>query len=205
MDRIPQKTNPKMFDLAVLPIQKALAANLPWLDHAIGICEQLTDIKNKKPFNFAALYLSNEQYEQIMPCEELGNFSFFYLRDPQVTMPKDRNLVKSPYSLIFWYDLRQVLPEGDERNREEIKGQIMGVLNRLHLAGFEITRIYEKPDNVFSDFSYDPQQNRNLMHPFAGLRIDGFMTARADCFTYPSEGVGNGSFDDDSFDTSSDI
>ena len=205
MDRIPQKTNPKMFDLAVLPIQKALAANLPWLDHAIGICEQLTDIKNKKPFNFAALYLSNEQYEQIMPCEELGNFSFFYLRDPQVTMPKDRNLVKSPYSLIFWYDLRQVLPEGDERNREEIKGQIMGVLNRLHLAGFEITRIYEKPDNVFSDFSYDPQQNRNLMHPFAGLRIDGIMTARADCFTYPSEGVGNGSFDDDSFDTSSDI
>lgn len=89
MDRIPQKTNPKMFDLAVLPIQKALAANLPWLDHAIGICEQLTDIKNKKPFNFAALYLSNEQYEQIMPCEELGNFSFFYLRDPQVTMPKE--------------------------------------------------------------------------------------------------------------------
>ena len=47
MDRIPQKTNPKMFDLAVLPIQRALAANLPWLDHAIGICEQLTDIKNK--------------------------------------------------------------------------------------------------------------------------------------------------------------
>ena len=59
MDRIPQKTNPKMLDLAVLPIQKALAANLPWLDHAIGICEQLTDITNKKPFNFAALYLSN--------------------------------------------------------------------------------------------------------------------------------------------------
>ena len=63
MDRIPQKTNPKMFDLAVLPIQKALAANLPWLDHAIGICEQLTDIKSKKPFNFAALYLNNDQYE----------------------------------------------------------------------------------------------------------------------------------------------
>lgn len=205
MDRIPLKTNPKMFDRVVEPIQRAFANAFPWLDHAIGICEHLTSTKEKKRYNYAGLYIGGGQYEQIMPCEELGNFCFFYLRDPQTFGSVDRNLVKSPYSLIFWYDLRQVLPEGDERNREEIKGQIMGVLNRLHLAGFEITRIYEKPDNVFSDFSYDPQQNRNLMHPFAGLRIDGFMTARADCFTYPNEGVGNGSFSDESFDTSSDI
>ena len=181
MDRIPQKTNPKMFDLAVLPIQKALAANLPWLDHAIGICEQLTDVKNKKPFNFAALYLSNEQYEQIMPCEELGNFSFFYLRDPQVMMPKDRNLVKSPYSLVFWYNLTEVLPEGDERNREQIKGQMMGILNALRIPYFSITRIFEKPSNVFADFSYVHTDNQFLMQPYAGLRIDGEIVARVDC------------------------
>lgn len=176
-----------MFDLAVLPIQNALARNLPWLDHAIGICEQLTDVKNNRPFNFAALYLDGEQYEQIMPCEELGNFSFFYLRDPQTVSTKDRNLVKSQYSLVLWYDLTKVSLPADERNREQIKGQIIGVLNSLRLSGFTITRIFEKPSNVFADFSYVHTNNQFLMHPFAGLRIDGEIVARVDCFRLSTE------------------
>lgn len=204
MDRIPVKTNPQMFDKVVLPIQRALASAFPWLDHAIGICEYLTSTKEKKRYNYAALYMGNGQYEQIMPCEELGNFSFFYLRDPQTFGAKDTALVKSPYSLVIWYNLMEVLPEGDERNREQIKGQIMGVLNNLHLAGFEVTRIYEKPDNVFSDFSYDHANNQFLMHPFTGLRIDGYMTVRADCFVDPHQSVGDGSFSD-SLDDSTDL
>ena len=205
MDRVPIKTNPKMFDRVVIPMQRAFADAFPWLDHSIGICEHLTSTKEKKRYNFPALYIGGGQYEQIMPCEELGNFSFFYLRDPQTFGTRDRNLVRSPFSLVFWYNLTEVLPEGDERNREQIKGQIMGVLNRLHIANLEITRIYEKPDNVFGDFSYDQTDNRFLMHPFSGLRIDGYMTVRADCFTFPNEGVGNGSFSDESFDQSSDL
>ena len=181
MDRIVTKTNPKMFDRAVLPIQKALASAFPWLDHSIGICETLIDKKDKKPFKSANLYIGNGQYEQIMPCEELGNFSFFYLRDPQTFGAKDKNLVKSPFSLVFWYNLMDVLPEGDERNREQSKGQILGVLNNLHIAGFSVTRIYEKPDNVFADFSYEPTSNQFLMHPFTGMRIDGELIARMDC------------------------
>ena len=204
MDRIPVKTNPQMFDKVVLPIQQALASAFPWLDHAIGICEYLTSTKEKKRYNYAALYMGKGQYEQIMPCEELGNFSFFYLRDAQTFGAVDTALVKSPFSLGFWYNLMEVLPEGDERNREQIKGQILGVLNNLHIAGFSVTRIYEKPDNVFADFSYDHANNQYLMHPFAGLRIDGIMTARADCFIDTHQSVGDGSFSD-SFDDSTDI
>ena len=181
MDRIVTKHNPKMFDKAVLPIQNALASAFPWLDHIIGICETLIDKKDNKPFKSANYYIGGGQYEQIMPCEELGNFSFFYLRDPQVFGAKDQNLVKSPFSLVIWYDLTNVLPEYDERNTEQIKGQIMGVLNSLRLPYLKITKIWEKPTNVFTDFSYDPTSNQFLMHPFTGLRIDGEMIARLDC------------------------
>ena len=181
MDRIVTKHNPKMFDKAVLPIQNALASAFPWLDHVIGICETLIDKKDNKPFKSANYYIGGGQYEQIMPCEELGNFSFFYLRDPQVFGAKDQNLVKSPFSLVIWYDLTNVLPEYDERNTEQIKGQIMGVLNSLRLPYLKITKIWEKPTNVFTDFSYDPTTNQFLMHPFTGLRIDGEMIARLDC------------------------
>ena len=204
IERVPVRTSPKLFDLAVSKVQ-AVLANITWLDHVFGICEKLTDVKDGKKFHSANAYIGKGQYEQIMPCDTLGNFAFFILRDPQALSTNGNNTISSPVSLILWYDMRKVSLPTDERNREQIKGQIMGVLNRLHIANLEITRIYEKPDNVFGDFSYDQTDNRFLMHPFAGLRIDGYMTVRADCFTFPNEGVGNGSFSDESFDTSSDI
>lgn len=82
MDRIPIKTNPKLFDKAVLPMQKVLA-DILWLDYSFGICESLVDVVDGKKYTSANLYLGDGKYERIEPCEELGNFSFFYLKDPQ--------------------------------------------------------------------------------------------------------------------------
>lgn len=181
MDRIPHKTNPKLFDKEVLKIQEALANAFPWLDYALGICEALTEVQNGRKQTSANLYIGRGQYEKIQPCEELGNFSFFTLRDPQELSQRNKNLVKSPFSLIIWYDTRKVSLPTDERNTEAIKAQILGVLHNLHSPYFTITRIYEKPQNVFADYSYDHTQNQYLMSPFAGLRIDGIMETFVPC------------------------
>ena len=52
IDRIPIKTNPKMFDLAVSKIQNVLGS-ITWFDHVFGICEFLTDVKEGKKFTSA--------------------------------------------------------------------------------------------------------------------------------------------------------
>lgn len=194
MDRIVKKTNPQLFDREVLKIQKALATSLPWLDHSLGICETLTEMQMGKKFVSANLYIGKGQYEQIMPCEELGNFSFFTLRDPQEISSRDRTIVKSPFSLILWYDTRKVSLPTDERNTEQIKGQILDILNGLHSPIFSIARIYEKPQNVFSEYTYDFVNNQYLMSPYAGLRIDGEIIARIPCDMTLD---GRGSFNDD--------
>lgn len=181
MDRVVTKTNPKLFDKEVLKIQNALADAFPWLNYAFGICETLTDIKDGRKFNSANLYIGRGQYMQVMPCEELGNFAFFTLRDPQEFMARDRNLIKSPFSLIIWYDTRKVSLPTDERNTEEIKAQILGVLSELRFPSVSLTRIYEKPQNVFADYSYDYTNNQFMMSPYAGLRIDGVMEVRIPC------------------------
>lgn len=181
MDRIATKTNPKMFDKAVLPIQTALADTFAWLDYVIGICETLVERKEGRAFRSASFYSSG--YEQIMPCEELGNFSFFYLRDPQVVARKDSSLVRSPFSLVLWYDITDVLPTSTDRNTEQVKGHVMAVLNDLHLPYLTIEKIWENPKNVFADFDYDPTANQYLMHPYTGLRIDGILTTRLECVT----------------------
>lgn len=173
MDRIPIKTNPKLFDLAVSQLQTALGDNLPWLDYSFGLCERLTDIKDGRKFHSANLYLGGGRYEQIMPCDELGNFSFFYLRDTQNFSTNER-VIKSPFSLIIWYNLDKVSLATDERNREAIKEQILGILKqRLFSSWLTLSKIYEKTESIFADFSYEHTNNQFLMSPYAGLRIDG--------------------------------
>ena len=82
---------------------------------------------------------------------------------------------------VLFIASKKIHSTNDERNTEQIKGQIMGVLNSLRLPYLKITKIWEKPTNVFTDFSYDHTSNQFLMHPFTGLRIDGEMIARLDC------------------------
>lgn len=187
MERVPKKTNPQLFDVAAGRIQDALADNLGWLAHSFGIVEKLTDVKEGKKFHSANIYTGNDKYEQIMPCNEIGNFSFIILRDPQ-TIGRDKNLVTSPFSLIVWYDMRTLSSPYDERNREAVKAEILGILAQAHFGWLTIGKIYEKPENVFSDFSYDYTNNQFLMAPYAALRIDGEMSARVPCWTPPPAG-----------------
>ena len=184
MERIPTKTNPTMFDFAAQQIQNALGG-LSWLDHVFGIVEKLTDVKDGKKFSSANLYKGNGKYEQIMPCKELGNFSYLILRDPQ-TIGKDTAIVKSPYSLIVWYNMDTLSSPYDERNREAVKAEILGILSRPNFSWLTMNRIYERPENIFADFSYDYTNNQFLMAPYAGLRIDGEMIVRVPCYVPPT-------------------
>lgn len=181
MDRIPIKSNPTLFDAEVAKMQVVLGDRLPWLDHVFGLCEVLTEVKERTRFTSANLYVGNGEYERIMPCEELGNFAFFYLRDPQEFVTRNKNLIRSPYSLVLWYNMGKVSLPTDERNREALKGQILDAIKSAHNPHFEVSRIYENPRNVFNEFSYDHTDNQFLMSPYSGLRIDGTITIAVPC------------------------
>lgn len=181
MVKIYEKTNPKLFDKAILGFQYALANGLTWLDRVYGICETLVSMRNGKKFVSANYYVGKGQYEQVMPCDEIGNFAFFSLKDPQETLVKDRNIIRSPFSLILWFDMRKVSQPIDERNTEAIKDQILGIIDNLHNPCITITRVYDKWQNVFGDFSYEVVANQYLMSPYSGLRIDGYIEARVSC------------------------
>lgn len=183
MERVPIIDNPKLFDAVVADIQKGLADNVGWLDHVFGLAERLTRFIDGKKYNTANIFLGNEGYEQIEPCKELGNFCFFYLRDPQEVSRKDKDVVLSPFSAIFWYNMVDLSFEPLTRNREAVKAQILRVFNEVRPMNGRITvgRVYERPENVFSDFSYNHTDNQCLMSPYAGFRIDGYLQAEIPC------------------------
>lgn len=182
MDRIPIKSDPRLFDKTFAEIQKQIGLKISWLDHVFGLCESITDVKNGRKFKSANVYIGNEKYEQIMPCKELGNFCFFMLNDPQERIGNNKNAILAPFYGVFWYNVKEVSSSPDERNREAIKEQILSVLNTIKYPYIEWDRIYERPENIFSDFSYDFTDNQFLMSPYSGIKVEGRVRVEVPCY-----------------------
>lgn len=198
MERIPIISDPVLFDKAVADMQRELGDKISWLDHIFGICERVTRVIDGVKYNTANIYTGGNDYMQIEPCFKLGNFCFFYLRDPQTFDSVNDSRVQTPISVIFWYDMRQVSSSPSGRNREAVKAEVLSVLKEAHLPNgtFIWSRLYEEPKNVFADFSYEHIDNQFLMSPYAGFRIDATLYADIPCYE-PAPDDGDDDDDDD--------
>lgn len=176
MVKIYRKTNPHLFDVVIDEIQSSLAANIEWLDTIFGRCERLVKIIEGKKYYSANWYDKNNDYILVAPDEQLGNFVFFALDEPNdldTYYQGDTTLCKIGFSIILWCDLRTI---NVGRDTEEVKEQMLQTLNGLtHLRNgrFYINRIWQKAENVFKDYDYDEIDNQFFMHPFAGFRFEG--------------------------------
>lgn len=184
MERVPIRPNAKLFDALFGEIQKSLDTNLIWLDYAFGKAERLVkEINGRKHFT-PNIYVGGNDYEEITPDTGIGNYSFFVLHEPQeIEQVRGMNgTIKAPFSLILWYDLRTIT-EDDERATEAVKEQVLHVLNRTFLKSgrVSVTKIYERAENIFKEFTLDEIDNQFLMHPFSGLRITGEAIVQIPC------------------------
>lgn len=185
-NKAPKPENPVMIDRVLACIQDALINNVWWLDHAFGRAQRLVTKKDGRDYYYPAVYIGKEDYLNVLPEQVLGNRTYFTIDDPQQVEfnPRRYNAIRSPFSLVLWYDLRSIFKTSKERNTEEIKSQIMRVLSGVVLPSgsrIEITRIYEQAENIFKGFSLKEVDTQFLMYPFAGLRIEGTLTYREDC------------------------
>ena len=69
------------------------------------------------------------------------------------------------------------------RNREQVKADILGVLNGMALkhGGFTINRVYELAENIYRGFSLDEVDNQFLMQPYGGIRFEGEIWVTKTC------------------------
>lgn len=185
---LPNITTPYLFDKVIGEMQQALKNNLPWLQHSFGRAERLIKVIDGKRIYTPNVYKGNDQYEVLLPDDRMRCFSFFVLSEPQEILNRVQNeiRIKAPFSLIVWFDLRlveKVMQLPDERNTEQVKEQILGVLNTAFpkKGSFTVQRIYERAENVFEGFTLDEVQNQFLMSPFAGFRFYGELIVTNDC------------------------
>jgi hypothetical protein len=185
MIRTPIKNNPKLFDKLFAVIQRRLADELPWLDHAFGKAERLVKVIGGKRYYTPNVYVGSNEYEDITPdTTDIGNYSFFTLDDPTIVRHERGARVKysAPFNLIVWFDLRNI-EDDDQRNTEAVKEEVLKALTSTFFreGSITITRLYERAENVFNGFSFDETENQFLMHPFAGFRINGTAEIEDEC------------------------
>ena len=109
MERVPIKSEPKLFDNVIAEIQQGLANNLMWLNFSFGKAERLVKQINGRKYYTPNVYLGKNEYVLIAPDSGLGNFSFFVLDEPQDVewAIGDRTHLSTPFSLIVWFDIRK--------------------------------------------------------------------------------------------------
>lgn len=179
--------NPELLDRIIGNIQTGLVDNLPWLDVAFGRAERLVkNDRNGKRYYTPNVYAGGNDYMEVSPDANIGNFSFFWVDDPQEVSAEPHISVgiKATFSLIFWFDYRTIFNDASNRNKEVVKRQILDVLNGgfwLKHGRFSITRIYEKAENIYKGFSLDEVDNQFLMHPFGGFRFEGELSIGETC------------------------
>lgn len=184
MSNAPIMDNPVMLDKIIGQIQVGLVENLPWLDVAFGRAQRLTKQLQGKTIITPNVYCGQwngfpNDYIEVSPDSNIGNFSFFEIEDPQTitVSPWDREIT-APFALIVWFDLRKVYGEYDNRNTEYLKAQILRTLNgregwHMKTGRIVLNRIYERPENIYRGYTLSEIDNQYLMHPYGGFRFEG--------------------------------
>ena len=173
-----------LFDKPIQAIQDALGS-LTWLNHIFGRSERLVQMQNGRRVFTPNVYLGKNEYIPLLPDNtKLGNYCFFILDEPQVVGVSMgiQNRLHAPFSLVVWVYMRKV-ETNDARNTEYVKETLLKtVRSAFHRHGsVELSKVYQRAENVFEGYSLDEVDNQYLMQPFAGFRITGELFVDEEC------------------------
>lgn len=199
------KTNPVLLDKVLQDMQKALTAQLDWLDLAFGRSYKLVEHRQDgNKFIYPAAYNGHGEYVSLLPSDTYGNFSWFDIYDPQKITQVTQALPQYTFdgAIVFWYDLSKIYDDDSVLHTEEIKDQVIRLLTTpgiiTTIGRFSINAVYERFENIYKGYSIEKVYNNYVysgediqdidkqffMYPYAGLRIEFTLTTRELCQRY---------------------
>ena len=174
---IPVLTQPKLIDLALLEIQTGLVVKLSWLDKAYGKAQKQSKIIDKRARKYPAVYIGEENYLKVFPDGHIGNFIFFDVEDGAEIAHTGRKIqdYKAKVGMIVWFDFRDVYPaDWKLKTVENVKFDVLNAFTTLTLPNsqIQIQKSWEEADNIYKGYDHKEIDNKFLMRPFGGFRID---------------------------------
>lgn len=172
--------SPEGVDNVIVQVQQALSDSVNWLDNIYGRAQTLISLEGTKEHKYPSFVNDNAEYTDLRPRENLGNFCFFTVADPQEIdfIERNYNNIKTPFSLIVWLKLE------NGENEETYKKDILNLLNRkirLTSGHLTVNKIFNDGENIYKGYSLKQTDSQYLMKPFAGFRIEGFLNYKESC------------------------
>lgn len=183
---VPKPENPVFIDKIITQLQDNLKAKLSWLDYSFGRAQRLVKKENGKDVHYPAVHIGSGEYQNVFPDDTLGNYSFFFIEDPQEIdfRPNAFNNVKVKYALIFWMNLDNIFAGSEDRNTEEIKAQIIRIITRethLSIGRIDVRQVFEQAGNIYKGFYLNELDSQFLTQPYAGFRFEGQISMWEEC------------------------
>lgn len=196
------KEKPILLDKAMQELQKVLMDKLTWLDYAFGRGYKLVEHRTDgSKFVYPAMYNGKHEYLSLMPNDNYGNFSWFDIYDPQIVISKIQGLPQIEFNgaLIIWYDQRDIDADDEFMCTEEVKFEVLQVLNtpgNLKNSKLKVNSVYENFESIYRGYSIEKVYNnynysgediqsidkQYFMYPYAGLRVEFTLTTRELCY-----------------------
>lgn len=199
------KNNPVLLDKILQDMQKSLMDKLKWLDYAFGRAYKLVEHRpDGDKFVYPAAYNGNGEYISLLPNDNLGNFSWFDIYDPQTITQVVQSMPQYTFNgaIVFWYNLDTIFESSETINTEEIKDEIIRFLTTPGIitttGKLVINNIFERFENIYRGYSIEKIYNNYtyqgsdiqsidklfFMYPYAGIRIEFSLTTRELCQRY---------------------
>lgn len=192
INSIKLKANPVLLDLVLQNIQETLLAKIDWLDYAFGRAYKNVKYENDgRKYIYPAVYVNDGEYIDMTPNDNLGNFTWFDIYDPQIVELGTRGAPVFSYSgaLVLWCNQESIFGNSDFVYLEELKQQILEVLQSPGILSYGKVlplRVYDRFENIYKGYTIEKVYNTFLysgediqyvdkmffMHPYAGLRFE---------------------------------
>lgn len=176
--QVPTLSDPKLIDYVLIELQQALVAGLSWLDHAFGKAQIMKTLKDGREVIYPGVYVGVKDYIKVFPDDHIGNFAFFVVDDGEaVAYIRPATDIEANFGLVIWFDLRSVYPspaDWQTKTVDNVKEDVLRVLAGAFIRSqFRVDRVFERPSNVFREFTDKEIETQYSARPYGMIRIDG--------------------------------
>lgn len=173
----------ELFNKAFKLINDQLLESNPWLLHAYGKAQAISDASGNGPGKFPGVSTDGFNYLSLAPNADMGAFSFFIVQDPQniEAKPGGGSRISAMVSQVFWLDFGRV--PGHLRNGEAIKSEILDFYTkRLRFRGdIKPLKFWENASNIYREYSLREIKDQFLMLPYYAVRLDLTVKIDSEC------------------------
>lgn len=176
-------TNPVGIDLVVDAIQRKLDDEFNWLEKSFARAVKASSTTSEgDDIEFPAMFIEDgKDLTNMLNIDNYDAYSFFYAEDAENIVDDDEynqfiaNRLQRTLHLFVWLDLKRVDPTEVENYTEKVKQDIWKAIGETYYycdTSAEIVNVFDEPDNIFEDFTFDYIKSQNMLYPKVGIRFE---------------------------------